>query len=421
MHSRAFQFRVVSLLSILAFCNFAIAEDWPEYRGPTGQGLYTGKPLPLHFGSAKNLVWKVAIPGRGWSSPVVAGNRVYLTTAVIVDEVKDDVSLRAICLDAETGKTIWDREVFKQSGETSPMIHEKNSHASPTPIVRDQRLYVHFGHQGTACLDLAGKIIWTNRELTYDPKHGNGGSPVLFGGKLIVSADGNDLQFVAALDAGSGKLVWKTDRRIDKTREYQFAFGTPLVIHADGRDQVISQGSGVVNSFDVNNGKERWRVNYGGWSVIPRPVFGQGMLYVCTGFVRGQLLAIRPDGSGDVTNSHVVWKFERSVPNTPSPLLVGDEIYLIGDGGLATCLDAKTGKMHWQERISGAYSASPIHANGRIYCLSETGTVTVLQTGKTFRILAKNELKERALASFAAVDGSLYVRTAGHLWRFQER
>lgn len=421
MHSRAFQFRIVSLLSILAFCNFAIAEDWPEYRGPTGQGLYTGKPLPLHFGSAKNLVWKVAIPGRGWSSPVVAGNRVYLTTAVIVDEVKDDVSLRAICLDAETGKTIWDREVFKQSGETSPMIHEKNSHASPTPIVRDQRLYVHFGHQGTACLDPAGKIIWTNRELTYDPKHGNGGSPVLFDGKLIVSADGNDLQFVAALDAGSGKLVWKTDRRIDKTREYQFAFGTPLVIHADGRDQVISQGSGVVNSFDVNNGRERWRVNYGGWSVIPRPVFGQGMLYVCTGFVRGQLLAIRPDGSGDVTNSHVVWKFERSVPNTPSPLLVGDEIYLIGDGGLATCLDAKTGKMHWQERISGAYSASPIHANGRIYCLSETGTVTVLQTGKTFRILAKNELKERALASFAAVDGSLYVRTAGHLWRFQER
>lgn len=421
MHFSWFPFRILSLLLIFTYCNLAIAGDWPEFRGPTGQGLYTGKALPLHFGPEKNLVWKVAVPGRGWSSPIVAGKRVYLTTAVVIDEVKDHVSLQALCLDAETGKTVWDREVFKQNGETSPMIHEKNSHASPTPIVRDGRLYVHFGHQGTACLDLDGKIIWTNRELTYDPKHGNGGSPVLFDGKLIFSADGNDLQFVAALDAATGKVVWKTDRRIDKTREYQFAFGTPLVIRAAGEDQVISQGSGVVNSFDPKNGKELWRVRYGGWSVIPRPVFGHGFVYVCTGFVRGQLFAIRPDGSGDVTDSRVAWKFERSVPNTPSPLLVGDEIYLIGDGGLATCLDANTGKLHWQERISGTYSASPIHANGRIYCLSETGTVSVLEAGKSFKILAKNELKERALASFAAVDGSLYVRTAGHLFRFQER
>ena len=421
MISHCFAFRRLSLLLILVSCNVSAAEDWPEFRGKTGQGLYAGKPLPLHFGLEKNLVWKAAVPGRGWSSPIVDGKRIYLTTAVVTDEVKDHVSLRAMCLDAETGKTIWDHEVFQQNGETAPMIHEKNSHASPTPIANDRRLYVHFGHQGTACLDLDGKIIWTNRELTYDPKHGNGGSPVLYGDKLIFSADGNDLQFVAALDAATGTIVWKTDRRIDKTREYQFAFGTPLVINAAGKEQIISQGSGVVNSFDPKTGKELWRVRYGGWSVIPRPLFGHGLVYVCTGFVRGQLLAIRPDGSGDVTDSHIVWKFERAVPNTPSPLLVGNEIYLIGDGGVAACLDAKSGKMHWQERISGTYSASPIHANGRIYCLSESGTVTVLEAGTQFKILSKNELKERALASFAAVDGSLYVRTAGHLFRFQER
>jgi outer membrane protein assembly factor BamB len=399
----------------------AHAEDWPEFRGPTGQGLYTGKPLPLNWGLDTNLIWRVAIPGRGWSSPVIVGSRVYLTTAVVTDEVKDHVSLRAMCLDSETGKIIWDREVFKQNGETAPMIHQKNSHASPTPIVRDKRLYVHFGHQGTACLDLDGKIIWTNRELTYDPKHGNGGSPVLFDSKLIFSADGNDQQFIVALNAGTGKVVWKTDRGTDKSRIYQFSFGTPLVIHAAGKDQVVSQGSGVINSFDAKTGKELWRVGDDGWSVIPRPVFGHGMVFACTGFVRGQLLAIKLDGNGDVTDTHVAWKFERAVPNTPSPLLVGDEIYMIGDGGVATCLDAKTGKAHWQERIAGTHSASPIHAGGRIYCLSEDGVGTVLQAGTTFKVLAKNELKERALASFAAADGSLFVRSAGHLYRIRER
>src|SRR6185437_5702085 len=236
----------------------------------------------------------------------------------------------------------------------SPRIHGKNSHASPTPLVRGERLFVHFGHQGTACLDLEGKVLWKNTSLHYAPVHGNGGSPILVDDSLVFSCDGGDKRFIVALNVVNGEVRWKTDRTIEASRK--FSFSTPLLIVVDGKKQIISPGSNVVCAFDPATGHEIWRVRYDGYSVIPRPVYGQGLLFICTGYNTPSLLAIRPDGKGDVTDTHVVWKTRKAVPHTPSPLLVGEELYFVSDSGQASCLDARTGQVHWQERLGGNYS-----------------------------------------------------------------
>jgi outer membrane protein assembly factor BamB len=411
-----------SLVLPAALClviTVARAGDWPEFRGPTGQGIADGA-LPVEWGTDKNVDWKRELPGAGWSSPVVVAGRIYLTAAVPVKDGRPrEQSLQALCLDAKTGKTLWAKEVFRQDAN-APTPHSKNSHASPTPLVYDDRLYVHFGHQGTACLDLAGKVLWRNRDLKYDPVHGNGGSPILADDKLIFSCDGGDKCFVAALDRKSGKLAWKTDREADSPRT--FSFSTPLLITVKGKKQVISAGSGAVMAYDPATGKEIWRVRYGsGYSVIPRPVYGHGLVFVSTGYMLPNLLAIRPDGEGDVTDSHVAWSARKAAPHTPSPLLVGAELYMVSDNGVVSCLDAKNGKVHWEKRVGGNYSASPLAADGKIYLQSEQGVGLVLKAGKQFEQLAKNPLGEKTLASHAAADGALYIRTAKNLYKFQER
>jgi outer membrane protein assembly factor BamB len=396
------------------------AEDWPEFRGPTGQGLVREGGLPAVWGPSKNIVWKQSIPGAGWSSPVLVEGRIYLTTSVPVENSPTrDQSLRALCLDAKTGRILWDREVMRENGATAPGIHSKNSHASPTPLVYGGRLYVHFGHQGTACLDLAGKVLWRNTSLDYAPVHGNGGSPILVGDALVFSGDGADKQFLAALDRNTGKVLWKTDRNNEADRK--FSFSTPLLITVGKKPQLISPASGMVGAYDPRTGKEIWRVRYDGYSVIPRPIYGYGLVYICTGYNTPSLLAIRPDGQGDVTRTHVAWTVRRHAPHTPSPLLVGDELYMVSDWGIASCLDAKTGHVHWQERLGGAYSASPVHAGDKIYFQSEDGVGTVLKAGRRFEVLAKNAMEERTLASYAAVNGALFLRTAKHLYRIEGR
>jgi outer membrane protein assembly factor BamB len=390
------------------------ADAWPELRGPTGQGHSTATDLPREWGPDQNVAWRQTIPGRGWSSPVVADGRVYLTTAVPGDGGRQ--SLRALALDAATGKVLWDREVFAQ-GESAPPIHAKNSHASPTPLIYDGRLYVHFGHQGTACLDRDGQVLWRNRDHRYAPVHGNGGSPILVDDLLIFSCDGDDRRFVAALDRDTGRQRWKADRPGNPVKG--FSFHTPLLITVQGQKQVVSAGSDAVCAYDPATGKEVWKVRYSGYSVIPRPVFGHGLVYVCTGYDAPSLLAVRPDGAGDVTATHVAWRVRKGVPHTPSPLLVGDELYLVSDAGTATCLDARTGREHWQRRLGAAFSASPLDAGGRIYFQSEEGVGVVLKAGRRFEQLARNDLGERALASYAAIGGALFIRTEKHLYRIQ--
>jgi outer membrane protein assembly factor BamB len=410
--------RLAVLFASLLFANAAHAEDWPEYRGPTGQGHYAGKGLPIEWSDTKNVAWKEAIPGAGWSSPIVFKGRIYLTTAVPGGKAKDQ-SLCALCFDAATGKRLWQKEVFRQDGKKAPNIHKKNSHASPSPLTDGKRLYVHFGHQGTAGLDFDGNVLWRNTELRYSPVHGNGGSPILVDDRLVFAIDGGDKQFLAALECASGEVLWKTDRKC--TAYKKFAFGTPLLITVDGKLQIVSPASHAVIAYNPADGKELWRVTHDGYSTVPRPVFGHGLVFFSTGYDDPTLMAIRADGTGDVTKSHVAWSTPKGAPLTPSPLLVGDELYTVSDGGIVGCRDARSGKVHWQERLEGNFAASPLYSDGKIYVQSEEGVTTVLRAGQKFERLAESTLAERTFASYAAADGALYLRTEKHLYRIQTK
>ena len=394
------------------------ADEWPEFRGPDGQGHSTATNLPLEWSTDKNVIWKQPIPGEGWSSPVVSRGQIFLTTGVSGSNAGP--SLRALCLDAATGKLLWNKEIFANTESSGQAIHNKNSPASPTPIIEGDRLYVHFGHHGSAALDRTGKVLWRNNSLGYESVHGNGGSPILVDDKLVYHADGARDPFVAALDKQTGKVVWKVNR--NASAKQTFSFSTPLLITTGGKRQIISPASGAVSALDPKDGRELWRVRYaGGYSVVPRPVFAEGLLFIGTGFNRADLLAIRPDGEGDVTDTHIAWRTTKGAPLTPSVVHVDNEIYCVSDAGIATCFDAKSGKVHWQERIDGNYSASPLAAEGRIYFQNENGTAVVLKASREFTKLATNKLEERTLASYAVTGSSFLIRTNSQLYRIGNR
>ena len=392
--------------------------DWPEFRGPTGQGIAENATPPLEWGPEKNVVWKQPIPGIGWSSPVVYEGAIYLTTALLDAEEKL-TSLRALRVDGETGAITWDVEVFPWTGPTQKQ--PKNSFASPTPIVAAGKVYVHFGPMGTACLETGGKVLWRQTELAYDTPHGNGGSPALADGKLIYSCDDTQKPFVVAIDQDTGKVLWKTDRTTDASKK--FSFSTPLVIDVGGRPLAIAPGSGFVAGYDLADGKEVWRFLYGeGFSVVPRPVFSHGLVFVATGFIQPcSVLAIRPDGEGDVTGSHLAWKTDEGAPHTPSMVAVGDELYFLSDRGEFSCVDVTTGALHWREDIGGRYSASLVYADGRIYVTDEEGKTIVVEAGKTFKKLGENVLQEKTYASLALSGPAVFLRTEGNLYRIEGR
>ena len=403
--------RPVLTLLLALTASAASAEDWPQFRGLTGQGHSTERGVPIEWSETRNVLWKTRVPGSGWSSPVVAGGRIWVTTADQGSGASTRVSLRVLAFDAETGRQVVDVEVFRI--RNAAFINIKNSRASPTPIVDGDRVYVHYGADGTAALTTSGEIVW-KAEFLYDSEHGNGGSPILYGDLLILSCDGFDRAFVVALDKQTGKVRWRTSRR----QPWSQAYSTPLVIRVGDQDQVVSVGAFRAAAYDPLSGKEIWRVSYpDGFSNVPRPVYGQGLVFISTGFNDPSLLAVRADGKGDVTRTHVAWTLRRGAPRTPSPLLVGDLLYVVSDIGVATCLDAKTGKTLWQQRLGGNYSASPIFADGRIYFLSEEGLATVIAPGTTFQKLATNVIDGETLASMAVSDRSIFIRTGTHLYR----
>jgi outer membrane protein assembly factor BamB len=403
---------------------------WPQFRGPRGDGLAEADP-PLAWSATEHVKWKMAVPGRGRSSPVVLGDRIWMTAAreqgvrrtrIESDDmqVAEHVRLGAVCLSAADGKLLFERELFDVD-HPAP-VHWLNSWATPTPVVDSGRLYCDFGAFGTACIDaMSGNVLWKCR-LVVDHQVGPGSSPMVYRNRLILVRDGGDVQYVAALDVQTGAIAWKAARPpiVADRPNYKKAFSTPLLITAAGRTQLVVPAPQWFVAYDPESGKELWRVHHGkGFSIAARPVFGHGMVYVCTGAIRPELWAIRVDGQGDVTDTHVAWKTRAGIPVMSSPILVGDYLYSVSDAGIVSCWDARSGKVAWRERLEGNYLASPLCAGERLYFFNRDGLTTVLKTGEQFTRLAENRLEGPLVATPAMVEQSLFLRTDSHLYRIE--
>jgi hypothetical protein len=387
------------------------AAGWPEFRGPDGQGHVLGT-IPTSWAEGVNTLWSIEIPGKGWSSPVILDGQVWLTTAV--GTRSGDYSLRAIAVDEESGKIRHDIELFTVIKPEPKTLHDRNTFASPTPVLDKGRLYAHFGRYGTACVDTGtGRILWKNDTLIIDHETGPASSPALYRDRLICPFDGCDQQYAVALSTATGEVLWKAERpeAVAKAPSSRRAFSTPLIISVAGQDQVVIPGAFCVYSYDPLTGKEIWRLRYGGYSNVPRPVFAHGLVYVCTGFTTPELMAIRPDGHGDVTNTHVVWRQRKNAPNVPSPVVVGDRLFMVSDKGIATCLESKTGKVEWSVRLGGTFAASLLASGTTVYAFDENGKTFLFEASETYKELGRNELKGRVQASPAADGGYLFVRT----------
>lgn len=414
--------RAVLTLSFVASTSLAWSApageaSWPEFRGPTRQGSSDATGLPVKWSATENIAWKADLPGRAWSSPVVGDGVVYLTNAVGAKDSTDPhdtFSLRVMALNATDGKVIWDREVFVIKDPHTFGIHGKNSYASPTPVLEGDRIYAHFGHFGTACLNTKGEVQWKNQQVTYSPVHGGGACPVLVDDLLIFPADAASNPFVVALDKRSGKMKWKTDRTAGAKKT--FSFSTPLLIEVKGEKQLVSPGSNVVSALNPKDGSEIWKVSYEGYSVVPRPIYAQGLVFLSTGYDRPTGLAIRPDGKGDVTGTHVVWRMEKGAPLTPSMLAVGEDLFSVADNGIVSCFEAKTGKLFWQERVARATSASPLYADGKIYIQDELGNGYVIKASRQLELISTNALGQKSLASYAVNGRQLLIRTQNALY-----
>ncbi len=400
--------------SLFLACCLLLVDNWPQFRGPNSDGHVLNCSSPLEWSDTKNVCWKVRIEGLGWSSPVVVDGKVYLTTAV---PNASGLSLRAMAIDANTGEVVWDREV--RTVDEVPAIHAKNSHASPTPIVSDGVVFVHFGALGITCLNANdGSVVWQNAEIDYPHVHGSGGSPILHDGKLVIVCDGSSNPFVAAIDAKTGQVVWKTVRSVQPRISHSFV--TPTVTKLDGRWQVLAPGPDHFAAYDLETGEELWKVLAPGWSVVPQPALGHGMVFYNHDYDHPELIAAKLGGKGDVTEANIVWRIKRGAPSTPSPLLVGDELYFVSDNGIATCVDAKTGQVHWAERLGGDYSASPVFANDSVLFLSEAGVATWIQPGKEYQQVVQNELPGRTFATPAFAGDAMYLRTDEFLYKIAE-
>ena len=395
--------------------SLSAAENWSEFRGPRGEG-HSAAALPLEWSETKGVKWKTAIRGKAWSSPVVWENQIWLTTAPA-----DGKQLFAIGVDADSGSIVHDIKVF--DNPFPQYCIERNSYASSTPVIEAGRLYVHYGAHGTACVDTAsGKVIWSRRDLPCFHHRGPASSPILFENLLILTFDGFDVQYVAALDKATGKTVWKRDREIDygsDNGDSKKAYGTPSVVQINDTFQLISPSAGAAVAYDPRTGDELWRVKAGGMNVSARPVYGHGLVFLTTASGGFNQYAVKPDGKGDVTATHVVWKNAKGVPTHSSPILVDDLLFMASEQGIISCVDAKSGEVVWQKRAGGSFIASPLASGKRVYFFSEDGDAHVYAASRDSELLATNKLAEGCMATPAIIDKSLVIRGLQHLYRIE--
>ncbi|MES2794285.1 MAG: PQQ-binding-like beta-propeller repeat protein [Planctomycetota bacterium] len=413
------RFAVVMALCGLCAGTLLGADNWPQFLGSHGDGHADTTDLPVSWSETSNVVWKTPIHGRGWSSPVIWGQQIWMGTAK-----EDGKEFFAVCADKDTGKILHDIKLFES--EKPDFCHALNSYASPTPVMEEGRVYMHFGSYGTACLDTTadGKVLWSRKDLPCNHWRGPGSSPILYQDLLIVHYDGYDLQYIVALNKNTGETVWKKTRDVEygtTDGDVMKAYSTPIVIDVNGQQQLISTTSKAVLAYEPLTGKEIWRVRYDGFSSTARPIYGLGMVFISTGFGKAQVYAIKPDGTGDVTDTHVVWKANKGVPSMPSFVLVGERIYMCSDSGVASCLNALTGATVWQNRLEGQFSASMLFAEGRVYFPSREGTTTVVAAADEYKVLSENKLEDGCMASPAAIGKSLFLRTKTHLYRIENK
>ena len=406
--------------------------DWPTFRGPRGDGhviAADGAPagLPLTWSESNNVAWKTAIHDKGWSTPVVMGGQVWLTTAT-----PDGHDYFALCLDAATGKILQDLKLF-HSDTPEPLGNNVNCYAAPSPAIEPGRVYIHFGSYGTACLDTSdGHVIWQRTDLPCRHYRGPASSVVLFENTVILTMDGVDVQYLIALDKATGKTVWKTDRTTkwnDENSPSKFAkdgdlrkgHSTPYFADVNGSLQMVSTGAKASYAYEPRTGKELWHICFNdSWSSAPMPVYAKGLMLVVTGLGKTELYAVRPDGHGDVTDTHVAWKLDKDVCKTASPLAVDDLLYMVNDNGTALCLDIATGAVVWREHLPGNYAASPIFADEHLYYFNQQGKGTVVKPGRALEVLATNELENGMMASPAVSGRALFLRTKTHMYRIEQ-
>ena len=408
----------ILLLITVASCVVIEAnEQWSQFRGHYGNGIIKSTSAPINWSENTNIDWKTPIHDRGWSSPVIWNDQIWMTTAT-----KDGNKMYAICVNKLSGKIEHDIHVFDVKSPQA--ITNENTYASPTPVVEEGRVYVHFGTYGTACISTKdGQILWKRRDLNCDHEIGAGpaSSPFIYNNFLIFNVDGRDVQYVIALNKETGETAWKTNRSVDFSDvqvNQRKAYGTPFIIPRGNTNQMVSIGAKGVYSYDPENGKELWKAEHRGWSIAPRPVYGEGLVFTMIDRDRPEMWAINPSGSGDITGTHVEWKETKRMPPRASPIIIKDLLFVVDRNGYISCIEAKTGKSIWQKRMKGRFSASPILANNLIYFFNEDTVCTIIKPTRQLEIVAENKLSDDKLMATPAFDeNSIYIRTEKKLTR----